>query len=567
MANQIFELNEQKLQALGLEGTKTHFGHTHKLSLCSFNDGYRVSCNYCNQIIRDPVPAYCCISCEFFVHICCEEIPEKVDQIEHPFHRSIVVYNIKQRDSDEIVTTGYRYSSQRALKHKGHKHGLFYFSDKSLSSFMQCEFCCKQFEGSNFYRCVDCDVNFHVECIPLPRVVKNDKAHQHPLLLLSSLQLVYDSEKYCCDICRERGIARHHVYYCDDCKFIAHVECVLNEGTLEIEKYDLEYKSDGEEEINRFMENQLSKEHSEVEHKFHPQHRLLAAKCVSKQESVTCNACTKEITGIKYNCSSCSFSLHVSCAHKPLKRVLKRECHTHNLFYFVEDEHNFSCQKCSEKCKGGFYRCPECCINFHIDCIPLPRVVVLMKQTIHRITLILLDLVVEYDSDDQHCEICKEPRNSEDHVYYCQERNFFSHVECLLATDNIITSSSNELLCLDPEYKKNNTVQEADTKEVKKNNDADCSRIKPIMDNTSFGKPPHLDSHHGDEIQQQLNAADIADKRKKQEGKMEDGRNRQVDYFMIKVPILVFDVLQECVLVGLIFLFVLILVYLLRLWS
>lgn len=203
---------------------------------------------------------------------------------------------------------------------------------------------------------------------------------------------------------------------------------------MEIEKYDLEYKSDGEEEINRFMENQLSKEHSEVEHKFHPQHRLLAAKCVSKQESVTCNACTKEITGIKYNCSSCSFSLHVSCAHKPLKRVLKRECHTHNLFYFVEDEHNFSCQKCSEKCKGGFYRCPECCINFHIDCIPLPRVVVLMKQTIHRITLILLDLVVEYDSDDQHCEICKEPRNSEDHVYYCQERNFFSHVECLLAT-------------------------------------------------------------------------------------------------------------------------------------
>lgn len=47
--------------------------------------------------------------------------------------------------------------------------------------------------------------------------------------------------------------------------------------------------------------------------------------------------------------------------------------------------------------------------------------------------------------------------------------------------DNIITSSSNELLSLDPEYKKNNTVQEADTKEVKKNNDADCSRIKPIM--------------------------------------------------------------------------------------
>lgn len=87
------------------------------------------------------------------------------------------------------------------------------------------------------------------------------------------------------------------------------------------------------------------------------------------------------------------------------------------------------------------------------------------------------------------------------------------------------------------------------------------------QDNTSFGKPPHLDSNHGDEIQQQLNAADIADKRKKQEGKMEDGRNGQVDYFMIKVPILVFDVLQECVLVGLIFLFVLILVYLLRLWS
>lgn len=106
------------------------------------------------------------------------------------------------------------------------------------------------------------------------------------------------------------------------------------------------------------------------------------------------------------------------------------------------------------------------------------------------------------------------------------------------------------------------------TKEVKKNNDADCSRIESIMmkEDTSSGKLPRLDSNRGDEIQQPT-AADKAVKKKQQEEKMEDGLNGQVDYFMIKVPTLVFDMLQECFLAGLIFLFVLILVYVLRLWS
>ena len=139
-----------------------------------------------------------------------------------------------------------------------------------------------------------------------------------------------------------------------------------------------------------------------------------------------------------YNCSTCGFSLHVSCAHKPRIEALKRDCHKHNLFYFVENENSFSCQKCCKKCKGGFYRCPECNINFHVDCIPLPRVMVLMKQTArYRLTFNLLDFVTEDDSDDvydQHCEFCeKTTRNCEDHVYYCQEAEVFAHIECLLA--------------------------------------------------------------------------------------------------------------------------------------
>ncbi|ESR45043.1 hypothetical protein CICLE_v10003469mg, partial [Citrus x clementina] len=470
MANKIFELGGETLEALGLEGTKTFFSHTHNLRLCSFKDDYTVSCNCCDQIIRGPIPAYCCIECEFYIHICCLEIPEKVDQLyklrlssisffwQHLLHitpldkgesrdckactRSIRGVSLRCSSCHFDLHVSCSKPAQRALKHKAHKHRLFYFSEKWLSSFMKCNFCDENFEGCNFYRCVDCDVNFHVECIPLPRVVKNDKSHQHPVKLLSSLGLVCDREEYCCDVCKEQGNAGHHVYYCDECNFMAHIECVLlQDCTLEIENFESNQdKSDGEDEINRIKEIHLSQEHSKlVEHKFYPQHPLSTSKCLNEQESsITCNACTKEITRIMYNCSTCGFSLHVSCAHKPRIEALKRDCHKHNLFYFVENENSFSCQKCCKKCKGGFYRCSECNINFHVDCIPLPRVMVLMKQTArYLLTFNLLDFVTEDDSDDvydQHCEFCeKTARNCEDHVYYCQEAEFFAHIECLLA--------------------------------------------------------------------------------------------------------------------------------------
>lgn len=86
------------------------------------------------------------------------------------------------------------------------------------------------------------------------------------------------------------------------------------------------------------------------------------------------------------------------------------------------------------------------------------------------------------------------------------------------------------------------------------------------QEDTSSEKLPRLDSKRGVEIQQPT-AADKTVKKKKQEEKMEDDLNGQVDYFMIKVPTLVFEMLQECFLAGLIFLFVLILVYVMRLWS
>ena len=161
----------------------------HLLHITPLDKGESRDCKACTRSIRGV--SLRCSSCHFDLHVSCSK------------------------------------PAQRALKHKAHKHRLFYFSEKWLSSFMKCNFCDENFEGCNFYRCVDCDVNFHVECIPLPRVVKNDKSHQHPVKLLSSLGLVCDREEYCCDVCKEQGNAGHHVYYCDECNFMAHIECVL----------------------------------------------------------------------------------------------------------------------------------------------------------------------------------------------------------------------------------------------------------------------------------------------------------------------------------------------------
>ncbi|XP_030509838.1 uncharacterized protein LOC115724643 [Cannabis sativa] len=89
---------------------------------------------------------------------------------------------------------------------------------------------------SSIFRCLDCDFKLHLLCGPLPSTIKHE-SHIHCLNLIDSC--IEDTfGDYYCDICEEERNPRVRVYYCAECKYVAHVHCVLSE-IIKVLKGDL----------------------------------------------------------------------------------------------------------------------------------------------------------------------------------------------------------------------------------------------------------------------------------------------------------------------------------------
>lgn len=234
-----------------------HFSHTHSLKLCN-NVGKlnKSSCCSCRQKVSGFT--YCCFDCGFYIHESCKN--QMKEEINHPFHpqHSLRIYAMGKGDIEtcracrrsdirdvrlscddcefdlhySCVTKPY----PRAIKLKYHNHSLFYFGCESMVYNSTCDICGGKAKGAIF-RCVECRFskkgNFQLECISLPPVVKHE-SHGCDLMLLDSVK-GHESPQYSCDICEERGNSKHHVYSCEDCNFIAHIECVISEVSLQRE--------------------------------------------------------------------------------------------------------------------------------------------------------------------------------------------------------------------------------------------------------------------------------------------------------------------------------------------
>ncbi|KAL5562693.1 hypothetical protein UlMin_032440 [Ulmus minor] len=75
-------------------------------------------------------------------------------------------------------------------------------------------------------RCVECDFSLHLLCGRLPSFIKHEY-HVHLFTLVDSL-IEDDSEEYYCDICEEKRDPRICIYYCAECRYMAHVNCVIS---------------------------------------------------------------------------------------------------------------------------------------------------------------------------------------------------------------------------------------------------------------------------------------------------------------------------------------------------
>ncbi|KAE8681962.1 hypothetical protein F3Y22_tig00111278pilonHSYRG00029 [Hibiscus syriacus] len=233
-----------------------HFSHRRPLSLIQNYQQYgnEPRCAACLQTCLPPTPTFRCTksSCtHFFLHRSCVVIfPHQRRLHDHPCHpkHELTFTSLPFR----IPTCG----------------ACCWGIDSSLFAYgcYQCEFslhldCAKllpSFDcndslpqntrfhlsscGVNCYnfvlRCVPCNFNIHLQCLPsIPKTITH-KSHLHPLILtnspfeyeLNSEEDAYNSDdEFYCDVCEEKRYKRVSVYHCADSKFIAQLNCVIDE--------------------------------------------------------------------------------------------------------------------------------------------------------------------------------------------------------------------------------------------------------------------------------------------------------------------------------------------------
>nr|XP_023911117.1 uncharacterized protein LOC112022720 [Quercus suber] len=221
------------------DGTKIateikHFSHEHDLKLIDevLNNQ---KCDGCVRAIFPPF--YSCVKCSFFLHESCANLPNKK---RHPLHqRPLTLLPMKPSmhfwcQACHRSCNGFTYQCEKCwfnldvqcsmiseiLIHPGHEHQLLL---SSIPFEQNCNCCASSINP--IFRCTTCDFSLDFRCATMPHSTRY-KQHEHPFAL--SYRVEDDSGEYYCDICeQERRDSKYWFYYCEDCSYPAHPDCII----------------------------------------------------------------------------------------------------------------------------------------------------------------------------------------------------------------------------------------------------------------------------------------------------------------------------------------------------
>ncbi|TYJ11448.1 hypothetical protein E1A91_A11G277100v1 [Gossypium mustelinum] len=228
-----------------------HFSHIHQITRCKIgilqsHPYFDLNCMACRQRLCGII--YACTHClEFFVHkSCLKHMLMEVQSLFHPHPLHTFPFIPNQREICEAcgdyvehlvfscpqcdISMHYSCAKYqfRKIKHNFHADhhllhlGKGFFGDESPLC-TECGLACKD----TLFNCRKCGFYIHLECIPLPSIVKH-KRHLHPLVL-TIIVTEDSSEKYYCDTCETQRNPEHDIYYCKECNYTSHIDCVLSE--------------------------------------------------------------------------------------------------------------------------------------------------------------------------------------------------------------------------------------------------------------------------------------------------------------------------------------------------
>ncbi|KAF8032663.1 hypothetical protein BT93_D1553 [Corymbia citriodora subsp. variegata] len=228
-----------------------HFSHHHTLTLCYLTQQNKRKCSGCQQQILGP--AYCCKDCKhpFTLDRSCAQLPR---QKEHPFHpsHSLTLYKKSPYGEQQAVCDackkticGFVYHCDKcsfdldlvcaahtpSLKHEKHDGRLTFFEEMNCQ--VLCNSCGKSC-SNNLYRCVSCNFNVHSTCLPFPSTFKH-KRHPHSLILKDSSPKDNPSGISCAE-CEKKISPKARAYYCAECSYGVHLECLVSEDQPDLGK-------------------------------------------------------------------------------------------------------------------------------------------------------------------------------------------------------------------------------------------------------------------------------------------------------------------------------------------
>ncbi|CAG7859687.1 unnamed protein product [Brassica rapa] len=264
------------------------------------------------------------------------------------------------------------------------------------------------------YTCFDCGFMIHQDCLALPRVI-NINRHDHRVSRTSVLEQMESEGVWlpfhehpmmpwndlrrgdCCG----RYESQSDGYYCKLCVFFVHKKC-------------------GNDELSEF-----------IDHPSHPGHTLE----LQHESSNRCDFCRWKISKLFYRCDMCDFDLDLHCAKQQPPNVIDNfETHPHKLILLKKGT-KFDCSAKCGKASGGLpYKCDECDVSFHVDCVWHPATKINYSPEVnhpyHSLHPLKLLTGPPPDYSDGKCRLCGTEIG--EYFYHCSSCNFTVDFHCVL---------------------------------------------------------------------------------------------------------------------------------------
>nr|GEY48152.1 C1-like protein [Tanacetum cinerariifolium] len=321
---------------------------------------YPYYCEFCDKRILQNDWLYHCANCRYFAHIKCALKAEHTSVSRDPAGTSAIT----EEHGNDLLHFPMSYTFTDPLKllysgkvssdddedsveinHWSHDHPLILNVEPQDKSIMTDINTCDLIEYaalSGYPETKDPKPKIY-GFNQVPELVPTINHHFHPFHLLTLI--VRYSNDWDCDVCRTHGKVRGFSYYCSESDFDACTKC----GVDVVSKEEAMMK---------------------LEHEGHPGHTLTLQ---LRRASFLCDACHIEDKDFFYQCDSCDFWIHKTCASLAPTINIPGHHHPLVLVYLLPDNfYNFKyyCEFCKAYIlrNDWLYHCANCRYFAHIKC-------------------------------------------------------------------------------------------------------------------------------------------------------------------------------------------------------